>query len=42
MTALIANISLNKKITPDNIKCIDDSYPSFFQDLALLGGKINE
>ena len=42
MTALIANISLNKKITPDNIKCIDDSYPSFFQDLALLGGEINE
>ena len=33
MTAIIANISLGKKIIPDNRECIKDSYPSFFQDL---------
>jgi len=42
MTALIANISLGKRIIPDNTECIDDSYPSFFKDIAQLGGEIND
>ena len=42
MTALVANISLGKKILPDNTQCINDSYPSFFQDVAHLGGEFNE
>jgi 3-phosphoshikimate 1-carboxyvinyltransferase len=42
MTAIVANIGLNKKIIPDNFECINDSYPSFFEDIKLLGGEINE
>ena len=42
MTAIIANITLGKKIIPDNKECIKDSYPSFFQDLKELGAEINE
>ena len=42
MTALIANITLGKRIIPDNTVCINDSYPSFFEDIAHLGGEINE
>tara|TARA_B100000886_G_scaffold81283_1_gene52874 strand:- start:357 stop:1676 length:1320 start_codon:yes stop_codon:yes gene_type:complete len=41
MTAIVANIGLNKKIIPDNFECINDSYPSFFEDIKLLGGEIN-
>ena len=42
MTAIIANITLGKKIIPDNKESIKDSYPSFFQDLKELGAEINE
>ena len=42
MTALVANITLSKKILPDNIHCIDDSYPSFFNDINKIGGEIIE
>ena len=42
MTAIIANITLGKKIIPDNKECIKDSYPSFFEDLKELGAEINE
>ena len=42
MTAIIANITLGKKIIPDNKECIKDSYPSFFKDLKELGAEINE
>ena len=42
MTALVANITLSKKILPDNIQCIDDSYPSFFNDINKIGGEIIE
>ena len=42
MTALVANITLGKKILPDNIHCIDDSYPSFFNDINKIGGEIIE
>ena len=42
MTAIIANITLGKKIIPDNKECIKDSYPSFFKDIKELGAEINE
>ena len=37
MTAIIAAIVANKEIKPDNIGCIEDSYPSFFNDLQSIG-----
>ena len=42
MTAIIANITLGKKIIPDNTDCIKDSYPTFFIDIESIGGMINE
>lgn len=42
MTALVANVTLGKKILPDNTECINDSYPSFFDDLINIGGEIIE
>ena len=42
MTALVANLTLSKKILPDNILCINDSYPSFFDDIKKIGGEIIE
>ena len=42
MTSIIANIALGKKILPDNIDCIKDSYPTFFHDIESIGGVINE
>ena len=42
MTALVANLTLSKKILPDNIQCINDSYPSFFDDINKIGGEIIE
>ena len=33
MTAIVANVCINSKIEVDNIDCISDSYPSFFEDL---------
>ena len=42
MTALVANVTLGKKILPDNMECINDSYPSFFDDLINIGGEIIE
>jgi len=33
---------LSKKILPDNIQCINDSYPSFFDDINKIGGEIIE
>ena len=42
MTSIIANIALGKKILPDNIVCIKDSYPTFFHDIESIGGVINE
>ena len=37
MTGVIANIAINSGITSDNIECISDSYPSFFEDLQKIG-----
>ncbi len=37
MTAVVANICLNSGIKADNIECINDSYPSFFDDLIKIG-----
>jgi len=37
MTGVIANIAINPGITSDNIECISDSYPSFFEDLHKIG-----
>ena len=37
MTAVVANICINKGIIPNNIDCISDSYPSFFDNLRLIG-----
>ncbi len=37
MTGVIANIAINAGITSDNIECISDSYPSFFEDLHKIG-----
>ena len=42
MTALVANITLGKKISPDSTKCISDSYPTFFEDLDEIGAEIVE
>ena len=36
MTAVVANICLNSGIKADNIECINDSYPSFFDDLIKI------
>jgi len=37
MTAVVANICINRGIVANNIDCISDSYPSFFDDLSLIG-----
>ena len=37
MTAVVANICINTGIVANNIDCISDSYPSFFEDLSLIG-----
>lgn len=37
MTAIVANVCINSKIEVDNIDCISDSYPSFFEDLLKIG-----
>lgn len=37
MTAVVANICINRGIVANNIDCISDSYPSFFEDLSLIG-----
>ncbi len=37
MTAVVANICINRGIFANNIDCISDSYPSFFDDLSLIG-----
>jgi 3-phosphoshikimate 1-carboxyvinyltransferase len=37
MVAVIASLISEKDIQPDNIECINDSYPSFFSDLKSIG-----
>jgi len=37
MTAVVANICINRGIVANNIDCISDSYPSFFDNLSLIG-----
>ena len=37
MTAVVANICINRGIVANNVDCISDSYPSFFEDLSLIG-----
>jgi len=37
MVAIVASLISEKDIQPDNIECISDSYPSFFNDLKSIG-----
>ena len=38
MTAVVAGLISNKAIELDNVNCIGDSYPSFFNDIESLKG----
>mgnify|MGYP001167718480 FL=1 len=38
MTAVVAGLISNKEIELDNVNCIGDSYPSFFNDIESLKG----
>ena len=38
----IASIKCRKPLTIKNSECVSKSYPDFWRDLQMLGGKINE
>lgn len=42
MAAAIVALNARKKVTIENFKCVDKSYPQFFEDLVSIGGIIDE